>query len=360
VGAGEFKIAEYPPGAVEGEGEIFVWTVDKSKPGGTQSVTGGARAAPVAPWEQEKEQRRVRTDYPGARLPSLQVLGSVEKPFTWNGLWDDRYNFRGYALAEQKRFGEMVDRGNPVRVSFKSQVFWGVVASVKFLYHRDSKIGYSFSLDVTSRDGGEKRDRSPDTAEQPERALGDVDILAAATARAHANKPAWATKGTLVSDVSAALAKVSTRINDVAKALDTRTGVLKPIGDAKNLALQFRALQGDCTAVVLRLVAAKSDVSMGVRTAKAALDFDDWVKNTATLMRLTMGRSKLAADALDRRDIPAAKALYRPFKGEHLYSVSRKAYGTWTAWREIQKANHLSTLVMAGTETLVIPDRGAV
>lgn len=356
--AGEFKIEEYPPGAVEYEGERFVWVADKNMPGGVNSILGGARAAPVAPWDMTIDQRRVRTDYPGAKLPSVQVLGPVHKPFTWSGMWDDRYNFQGYANAERKRFEDMVSRGNPVRISFESHVFWGFIGPATFHYFREGRIGYAFTFDPSSREGQEKQQQAA-PVDTPARALDDAEILQKAVAKAYADKPAWATKGTLIGDVSDALARASERINDIANALDTRQGVLKPISDAKRLSIQFRALQGDCSNVVTKLVAVRSDTTMGARTAMSVLDFEAWTRNVRTLMRMAAGRSMKAAYAMDRRDVPTAKALYRPFKGEHLYAISRKAYGTPNGWQNIARANRLTRMVMLGTESLVIPEAGS-
>ena len=363
--AGEFKIVEFPRGAVEGEGETFIWIADST----TRDPKGGARSAPQGAWGTDKEQRAERTDYPGARLPSFQVLGSVHKPFTWSGMWQDRYNFPGYAEATRKRFDEMFDRGNPVRISLKTQVYWGIIKTRHFDYHYEGRIGYTFTFDPSSQEGQLKDGRTDKPIEQPERALDDIELTNAAVAKAQAERPAWAVKGTLVGDVSGALAQASVRINDIAKALDTRQGVLKPIGDAKRLAIQFRALQGDCAEVIAKLtgvrsdagvvVGVRSDTSMGVRTGLSVLAFEAWTRNTRNLMRLTMGRSMRAAYSMDRRDIPKAKAVYRPFKGEHLYSISRKAYGTPNGWQNIVRANRLTSMVMQGTESLVIPEAGS-
>jgi hypothetical protein len=353
--AGEFKIEEYPPGAVEYEGERFVWVADKTMPGGTNSILGGARAAPIGSWDATVDQRRVRTDYPGAKLPSVQILGPVDKPFTWTGRWDDRYNFPGYATAEEKRFDAMVRRGNPVRISFKSRVFWGFIGPATFRYFREGRTEYTFTFDPSSREGQDKQQKQT-KVDAPERALDDLEILERAMAKAYADKPAWATSGTLIGDVSDALARASTRINDISTALDTRQGILKPIGDAKRLSIQFRALQGDCSNVVTKLVAVRSDVDMGARTAMAVLDFEAWTRSTRTLMRMAMGRSMNAAYAMDRRDTPTAKAMYRPFAGEHIYSIARKAD---VGWRDIARANRLTRMVMLGTESLVIPEAGS-
>jgi hypothetical protein len=359
VAQGEFVISEYPSGAVNGEGEVFSWTAARKTD--TSPTLGGARAAPVGAWTTEGDLRLTRTDYNGALLPSFQVNGAVHKPFTWQGDWKDKWNFQGYALHEMDRFAAMCRRGNPVQLRYRTLVYWGIIRPWKFHYHHDAWIGYEFSLEVSTKEGeGAAWNRSPETQEQPGQALDDLNILAGSAAKAYSNKPAYATKTTVIGDTSSSLAQVSQRLNDLSNAVSSDSGVLKPISDAKNMALTFRALQGDCTRVLLSLVHARSDLDMGVRTAKGVLDFEAWSRNTSTLMRLIMGRSAKAADSMDARDAPKSKGIYRPFAGESLYSVSRKCFGTPNAWKEIMKANHLTTTVMTGNETLMIPDLGRV
>jgi hypothetical protein len=357
--AGVFKIIEHPPGGLPGEGELFSWTAGKEAT--TETAThGGVWAAPQGPWNQPEAMRLVRTDYTGAKSPSFQVLGPVVKSWSWTGEWKDKFNFPGYAMRERDRFRAMCRRGNHVQVKFLQESYWGIIEEWEFKFVHKARIGYTFTFNPSSRDGEEDLGRTPDTVEQPDQAIDDLNILAASTAKAHASKPAWATSTPIISDVSKALAGVSNRLADMSSALSTTQGVLKPISDAKNLAIQLRSLQGDCSRVVLQLVAARSDIDLGIRTAKSVLDFEAWNRNTCNLMRLAAGRSRNAADAMAKRNTPAAMGIYRPFKGEHIYSVSRKAYGTPNAWQGIFRANHLTALVFQGNETLVIPANGAV
>lgn len=356
---GQFTITEYPPGSVDKEGELFVWTAARQSD--VNAVSGGARAAPVGTWTTEGDLRITRTDYNGSRLPSFQINGAVHKPFEWTGDWKDKWNFPGYAVKERDRFEAMCRRGNPVRVSYGRIAYWGIIRPWKIHFHGDWWIGYQFSLEVSTKEGDDvDSSRAVQVQDSPGRALDDLNILAASSAKAHAQKPGYAMKTAVVKDTSSALGKVSERLGALSNAVSSESGVLKPISDAKNMALTLRALQGDCTRVLLSLVHARSDLDMGVRTAKGVLDFEAWSRNTSSLMRLIMGRSAKAADAMDARDAPKPKGIYRPAAGESLYAISRKCFGTPNAWQEIMKANHLTTTVMTGHETLVIPDIGRV
>lgn len=355
---GMFRIVEYPPGAVDKEGEVFTWTAARPANGGEAA---GARAAPVGIWTTEGDLRLTRTDYNGARLPSFQVNGAVHKPFEWQGDWKDKWNFKGYAVSERDRFEAMCRRGNPVRISYGTIAYWGIIRPWKFHYHGDWWIGYQFSLEVSTKEGDDvDTSRAVKIQEQPGQALDDLNILAAQAAKAYAQKPGFALGGSVVSDTSSALGQVSQRLNALSNAVSSESGVLKPISDAKNMALTLRALQGDCARVLLSLVHVRSDITMGVRTAKSVFDFEAWSKGTSSLMRLIMGRSASAADSMDARDRPKPRGIYRPAAGESLYAVSRKCFGTPNAWQEIMKANNLTTTVMVGNETLVIPDLGRV
>jgi nucleoid-associated protein YgaU len=53
------------------------------------------------------------------------------------------------------------------------------------------------------------------------------------------------------------------------------------------------------------------------------------------------------------------RAIHRPYAGESLYRISERYYGTPSAWRRIYEANNLSSLVLAGTEELLIPEASA-
>lgn len=360
MSAGVFKITEIPAGTSpdDGTGEVFMWTSDWTAPDGLTA----ARAAPRGDWRIPGQQRQVRTDYPGGVNPSRQILGPSQKAFTWIGVWDDRFNGKGFAVAEMRRFENMCRRGNPVQVEFQEQSFRGVITEWEWTYKRDWQIGYSFTFDPDNRTDVEATTSTAPPGD-PGTAVEDLQIIAVKTAGVHADKPAYAIGGTngagLISSVSSGLAKVSKGINDVAGLLDIKTGILKPIGDLRAMGTQFRRIKGDCAEVAAKLGTAKATLAMGVRSAKAMLDFETWGRSTARLMRVAAKTAESAAKDVIRRDVGNPKGIYRPRKGESIYSVSRACYGSPFNGRAIRLANpQYKSIRFAGTETLVIPERG--
>lgn len=341
--AGVFTVQEIPAGG--GTGERFEWTSDR-------------RSIPKKAWEIGGRLRTVRTDYPGAENPSEQVLGPSFEPFTLEGRWDDRYNTPGFAVAEMRRFEAMCRRGNPVWIQFQGQVFFGLVTEWVFPYSMDWRIGYRFTVSNHGRPDAISGSRSPSTVPSTSQSFDEVDLETQALLAVQKASPAHAFKTPLKTDVDELLATMSQTRDALADTLDTRTGALKPIGDFKRMATQFRIMGGQAMSVTEALVAARSDTELGIRTALTVLDFESWSRTLRSRCRLLMGSANRAARHVEERDTPAAKGFYKPHRGESLYHVSRQVYGTPYAWRLIADANNLSTFQLDGTETLLIPERG--
>ena len=358
--ATEFRITEQPPTGSEGDGGAqaseFVWTTAKSAPGNN----GGARACPVEVLEIGGKQTLVRTKNPGAIFPSFQILGPDREPISLHGRWDDRYNFRGYAVQEMRRFEDLCRRGNMVRVEVDREGFIGLLSDWKFSYRRHWDISYSFTLSVHSRDDEAVITGTPVQTNDPGTILANANRQGDAVAATHARRPEASTYGKVMKAINQALGSVSVGILSVANILDTRTGVLKPIGDFKAIATQLRSIQGNCSTVLNQLVTAKAETQMTVRTAKDVLDFEAWTKSVGSQLRLLRQHCAQGALACDRRDVGSTTRIYRPRKSQSLYSVSQDCYGTPFAWKLIYNANHLHSVVALGNETWVIPAKGAV
>jgi hypothetical protein len=345
-------IKEILPGG--GIGEVFVWTSDDTPAGGQ---SGGARAAWVAPWTFGIKQRQIRTDFPGTKKPSRQVLGSSRKPFTMTGKFDDRYNYVGYAEAEVRRLEELVERGNLVEVSHAKQAFVGLITEIDFPYRREWEIGYAISFDPDKRKDDARQDNaSPFTVEKPLQSVDDLTVMSDAMAEAHAKRPQGLLAGT-ISGANTALQKFDEDLQSMQTAVAGVTGKGSTLGEMSRLATKCQNIQGDCADIVNALVNVRSDVEVGVTTAKTVLQLDVWAKTMAVLARLAMGRAYRARRGLAERQTPATKRYYRPRKGQSLYEISRECYGTPMGHRAIAQANHLHGLTLEGTEVLVIPER---
>lgn len=360
--AGEFTITEHLRfGATVARaevGEVFRWTSTLQEGG-----QGGARAAPLRPWTFGGQLRTSRTDYPGAKTPSEQVLGPHHVPFTLQGRFDDRYNFPGYAVQEMRRFEAMARRGNPVRIAFQNQSFEGLITEWSFDYHREWEIHYSFTVSVHDRpEDVDRSDRSPPTTQSASELLLVLRALIVALVdRQVVLQERAQVAGDLATRSATAVAAVAEAQDRLERSLDTREfgfeadSTLSPL---RRLATQARTVKGEAANLLQELIQVRSDVNLGVQTALGVLDLEDWARSQRFFARVLLGQSLAAARELEERDDPGAVALYRPARGESLYQVSRRFYGTPFAWRLIAERNALQSTLLEGDELLVIPERG--
>ncbi len=356
MAVGLFTIQEQPPDG--SPGQRFEWTSDTEPASGN---TGGARACPVQPWTLTGQQRHVRTNYPGSRKPSVQILGPAKGPSTLSGRFDDRYNFSGYAIAEMRRFEEMCERGNPVLCQFLSITREGIIIDWKLDYRREWYIPYEFTLDVHDNPSQPNDlDRSPDSVDTPSSHFDNLDATIQAMLEIHDTVPASLMAGTLAADTTANLTSILTNRDSLGATLDNRelNPPENPVDAFTRLATQFRSARASVFNAVVGLAAARSNVDMAVQTAMGVLDFETWTRGIRFMGRIAIGRGFQGDRACTKRASPDAKRLYRPQAGESLYAISRKFYGTPFAWRLIYERNALTTWVLTGAEILVIPDRG--
>lgn len=358
MAAGVWRITELRRGAQGGAaGETFVWTSDTSPP----TANGGGRAAPKAPWMLGGSQRHVRTDYPSALTPSFQVMGPSKKPFTLEGMLDDRYNFAGYAKAEMRRLEKMLERGNLCQVQFQDQVFIGLFTDWDFPYRRDWQIGYQLTFDVAERpEKFNLSDRAPSLEMAPTVIFDAVDLAVQAALDFNERAPRAHLSGDTMTDVEASLASMASSVDQLGLTLDNRELLPpeNPVDGFTRMASQFREVQGAAYNILVQLGSVRSDVELAVQTAMGVLDFEDWTRSLRFAARIAMGRSVAGDRACGARAEPDAVRLYRPQRGESLYAISRKFYGTPFAWRLIYDRNHLSTVTLTGSEVLIIPERG--
>lgn len=350
VGATEFRAT----------GEKFEWVSDRTPP---DPLRGGARAMPKRPWELTGKLRTVRTDYPGAKTPTEQVLGPNHEPFSLNGRWDDRYNFAGFAVQEMRRFEEMCRRGNLVRIQFQNQAFECLITDWKFTYRREWEILYQFSVSVHDRpeDFGTD-DRSPDVPKTPTERAEELDLTAFNLIAEQNKANRLLLKSGVRDEVELAREVLQNNTNSINDTIDQRElGVfdedpgITPFG---RLSTQFRTAQTSAFEMVDATIETRSDLDASAKTALNVLNFEVWHRSMRFLGRVAMGQALDGAKDMQTRDAPDAVRLYRPQKGEHLYSISRRFYGTPHAWRFIAERNRLTDFELQGNELLIIPERG--
>lgn len=349
---GVFTIAE-----IADEGESFVWTAASTPAIGQQ---GGARACPEKPWMLGGSLTRKRTNYPGARLPTEQVMYAAKKDQELKGTWDDRYNFPGYALGEMRRFEAMCDRGNRVHYEYQTQQFDGLIVDWEFDYRTEWLIGYHVQISVHQRtDDAFTLARVVGTS-SPGQAMDRVELAGAAALDAHARLPRVPAIAGLAQTIDAALRTVVDTMDEARATLELRDlrPELKPLDQFARLATQLRTVQQAAHDTLSALSAVRSDVSLGVQTVKHVLDFEDWSRSLRWQALQTLRGSQIMAREVQERATPQAARLYRPQRGESIYAIARRFYGSSGAWTYIAERNNLQTVSFNGDELLVIPQPG--
>jgi hypothetical protein len=332
---------------------------------------------PLQPWSFGIHQRTVRTDYPGADDPTEQVLGPNYTPFTLNGRWDNRYNQESrisptvtdaqrrqlgseYAKREREKFENLVRRGNPVRITFGDLTVQGIITDCVFEYRRTWDIGYSFTVSPHHRQPGGffALKRSPRTALSATQLRKEVSSHVDTMTAYHAGAPQERLVLYLYPDVDAKMDEIVERLAIVDQAIEQRnlTPEVEPNTGLLRVASEFLAMSSLSQELIDILKGYSANEALDAELAMATLDFEVWARGLMATARLLVISATRAASDLQQRAKPNALALYRPYAGEHLYSVSNRFYKTPHMWREIMRRNGLTTTSLTGEELLIIPE----
>lgn len=360
IGRGIFQIQQIRRvggGPLEG-GQVFEWVAGDKAPDPSK---GGARACPEKPWGFEIEHHTVRTNYPGATLPSVQRLGPRRGSTTLRGRFDDRYNFRGFAQREMRRLEKLVEDGAFVRISYGANVFEGTMDKAAFSVRRAWDIDYEITVDIHRRpDDGLSPTRSPAVARGPLRAFDDADLVTSAMLEAHDSAPRLALGTDIGRLADDALQSLMNARDQLAATLDGRelAAISQPVDVFRRLSTQFRGLASGAFGTFDALYEARSDLDVGARTAMSVIKFEDWSRSMRWSATLLMGSAFSASREVQEHTAPYAVAMYRPQAGESLYAISTRFFGTPNAWRAIADRNSLHVFTLTGDELLIIPERG--
>ena len=335
-------------------GNKFVWTNE-------------GRSSPRESWKFGVKLRTSRTDYPGSPVPVEQVLGHNYEPFSLSGLWDDRYNSAGFALGQQRQIEALVQRGGMVRIEFESIVIHGLITVVDFDYRREWQIGYTLTFSPHYRHKGStgqlgpvvdptKKGRGATTTPQEYRdravALAKQLIIAKNTF------PIAQVDDGLSARMRAGINEILNSINGMTEAVNQRISpLIDTANGVKRIAGSFALIKGNAAALVFSLSAVRSDVALTWQSAVGVLSLESAARSMRTFAYALGLMSHEAALDLNRRVAPNAIAVYYPSRGESLYSIAQRFYGSASQWRLIATRNGLISTVLQGTEALIIPER---
>lgn len=387
----EFVLEELVPSG-RGEGAKFVWTAAN-------------RNIPVQPWSFGGEQRTARFDYPGTDVPTQHVLGPKYSDFSLSGSWNDKYNplatpqftggifadgtlqnqsdVRGYAKQTMRDFEAMCRRGNIVRISFQGIEIEGIITSWSFDYRREWDIGYTFTVSPNGRPGGDEitnsQKRKPvydslSALLDAQNAIDNFKNLSPNSAKTANGKSVRSIMaGSASDDIATSLDALSVSGDELSSVVTQRAqgktltaGQAIPSVPSVDTALDPRLALAKAVSVSTSIIGTaynvvnvtgqfRHDTQTMINSAMDVLEFETWTRNLRSQARITIFQTGRTRRNYERQVDSDALAIYRPFEGESLYSISQRFYGTPHNWRLIMQRNNLETSILTAGQLLIIP-----
>jgi len=316
-------------------------------------------SAPRGGWKMPVQLRTVREDYPGSEIPSEQVLGWNFKPFTLQGVWDDRYMGAGKALATWQKFETLSKSGAMVRLEFEAITYLGLITEFDPEYKRADYISYSFTVSPHVRDKSKWQNPAPKGLMSPVpfsnlsfSIVNDMMLLMIDIPAFGLTLDLYALVLALLNELQRMVAAISLLIEQQLYEADATEIMRRIVNNFASQRLKAREL------VVMMNARRKADDLIS-QIATDVLTYEVWHRGLGYLGRLLILNCLDSEDQLGRMVVPAASRLYRPCAGESLYAISTRFYGQPDSWKLIASVNGLDSILLTGAELLVIPDNGS-
>lgn len=311
----------------------------------------------------------VRKVIPGGNEVVEQAMHVAWEPFELSGEWNDKFGNRvqpqlaglrrtgAYALSTFEEFAEMVGRMPEVRVELDALSFVGIIQDLKIKYSSKTYIRWAVTMSP-------HRNVNVPTARKSE--LGFSQSV-----------QKW------ISDVSEQGKSLNTGFKNMLSAVslktpqaDSFTALLLAINDAIDrlqgistegfgtnaeqklllTASTFRRLRGACLQAAIALQRSAASEQIAFDDALMSARYCEWTCSSIADVYRTIHLSVAAEADMIKKVGQKPKRLYHPRRNESLEKISAEVYGTPDNWRRIYDANHLGSLVLDGTEELVIPE----
>jgi hypothetical protein len=329
----------------------------------------------------------VRKVLPGSNTVVHQAMSAAWEPFTIGGEWDDKWMGRGQAMETYLAFARFIQKMPLARVTIDSLSFVGMIQDLEIDYLHENKIGWKFTV-------------SP---EENENVTSDV-LMGTGELVTKKSIPQWYHEAQISTDALQSVSTVAANIplqtedlEDVQSSLDGLNDALTQIEqlstfsaaviDVAQSVIQGQSVQDlvtngltagiDVTDIVWQLPAAyarlmnasltvldsvidkRPDTSCAYDDLIQELRFAQLVHQTTTGAWQNIGVATDAIRDLKSRASQKPRAIYIPKPGESLERISNRYYGTPDNANLIYIKNSLRSIVLSGTEELIIPEPGA-
>jgi nucleoid-associated protein YgaU len=345
-----FKITELnlnSQGNLQDTTNTFTWNVD-------------GQSKPREAWRTPMKLRTVRTDY--SDKPTEQVLGPMYEDFTLTGLWDNKYNGgpdTDFAWTTGEAFKALWKRGNLCRFDFDDISIIGLIVSFEPEYFRRSRIGYKFTVSPHFDNADSAPRKAPQTAPSPQSYQQQVDQLIEQAQQRQAAAPAVYIVAGIFSTVDGHVNTMSSSIATIDSIIANRIIYAGPLTtnttSVGRLVQEFSNLQSTANLMLVALDTATSGTDIVYQDAFVAITYQQWSRGIREVARQMIQVAYDAVIQFSKYIVSDMLALYSPQAEESLYGIATRFYGSPDQWRTIYLQNHLVSIVLDGTETLVIP-----
>lgn len=297
---------------------------------------------------------------PGSSNVVEHCMSASWEPFECNGEWSDRWAGSGFAWDTYLAFARMVQRMPLVRLTLDKMSYVGILTNFTSRYRTVDQIYWSFMI-------------SPHLNE----AVG-APVPTPPRKVERQSITQWASEARDLADtlqeslINAQSLPIKTE--DVLSANDQQLEIEDAVSRVENisinvqvttpaqlllLATAFRRVRGAGINLSAGVQTTRADQAVSYEDALLSLNYEIWRTQAYTNGLLATGRARQAELDMRARAGQHPRAIYRPRQGESLERISMRFYGTADSWRTIYDANHLESLVLDGTEELIIPQQAA-
>lgn len=321
-----------------------------------------------APIDLQLMVKTVRKEIPGSNNVVEHGLSATWQPFQMMGEWDDKWGNRrnfsangngAYAFNTFRDFSAFVQRMPFVRIEIDSLSFVGIITELKIRWVRQARIGWAITFSPHQNE--------TITAVRPPKQTRQSITQWTVDVKAKSNN---------LNDSFDRLKKLALKTQRV----DDFTRVMLELNDAVDrvnrisidgfgtdvekrlllMAQTFRRLRGSAVAVALALRNVTSPIDVAYDDMMLTVNHMDWWTSSLSDAWAIVGISTRAERDVRSRIQPNTRAIYYPKRGESLERISFQFYQTPDNWRAIQQRNNLSSLILDGTEELIIPERTTI
>lgn len=310
----------------------------------------------------------VRTEIPGGNNVVHQMLSATWQPFTIEGEWDDKWGNRrtppgnligrtgSFAMTMYQEFAAMVARMPIVRLELDALSLVGLLTDLHVKYQQQGKIGWSVTMSPETNENVSVAKPRFVLSRPIEKWMQDAKVYGDALSVSMTSASALSLKTPRVTDLSTFMLAINdalTRLQSFGPG-DFESGTYDKL---LLLASTFRRLRGASVAMAMAVSRVASPLDVAFDDVVLSMKHAEWISGTHVIAMQMAGLAREAEKDMRRRAGKNPRAIYRPKRGEALEKISMKFYRTAGAWRLIYDANDLSSLVLDGTEELIIPER---